>query len=178
MIAALVALASAALAGAPPEVWVQAECGTAQFVERATGGSRWQIGVGATARWPAGLELEVGVRRLFSPYIRPWPGVDGFVAARAAPAFGATRPAVGLELGLTSDFDRDWGEAELNGPNLLARAQAHTDPLYMAVQVEPLRAAWGRVAVGVLEVSFGTTLPDWGRVFRYEVTWLRLGVRT
>lgn len=172
MVLLLATLAMAADQVIPHAAWAHSA-----WWEGGVTADRKAIELGATLRWDAGAEVEVGARRLFGHALVPWSGFELYGAARAAPALGPWRPAVGLELGLTGALNRDWsvdhgeewGWAE-------EPTRAHADPVYLAVQIEPLRARIGPVVAGLGEISMGSTLPSWGRVVRLELTWVRLGV--
>ncbi len=99
-----------------------------------------------------------------------------FVRARLEGRIGDSvwRPAVGPELGVTglgADSPRPDGL-----PDDLDRAfAARRSPLYLSVDLAPLRFTWRDFTLSAMEVSFGAPLFPTGTSLRTELSFVSLG---
>ncbi|MCK6522753.1 hypothetical protein L6R49_15085 [Myxococcota bacterium] len=183
----LLALTAAATAAEPTERVITASYGRAASLEFWTTTPTASAELAGRLRLEPGLELSVAARRLLgAEALHPATAFELAVAARAAPAIaqgalgGSTwrwSPAVGLELGLTGAYRRDWETVAAASPWGLEREDGSVqDVVYASALLDPLHGRVGPVALSVGSLSLGSTLPSWGELARLELTFLRLGV--
>lgn len=145
------------------------------YLEAVATSNRTALELAGSARFASGVEVGVGARRLFSPTVAKVTAWEGFVAGRIGPRLGVWSPAVGVELGLTGALQQDW-EALEEGFFYESRVNgAVDDVVFGAVGAAPARFRFGPVLAEVMSLSFGSTLPSWGRAVRFEVVALRAG---
>lgn len=181
-------LAAAALAAPPDgpmprpeppdrvvEAVITASWNAQAWLEAAGTSNRTAVEVAAAARLPVGLELGGGARRLFSPSVAKPTAWEGFASARLGPRVGVWAPAAGVELGLTGALQQDWAALEKGFFYETRVANSTGDVVYASFGVAPARFRFGPVLAEVGSLSFGSSLPSWGRAVRFELVALRAG---
>jgi hypothetical protein len=131
---------------------------------------------------PPGLDVAAGVRLgLGGSDLAEGRCVEGHVGVALVPHFpiatdsaGRTaswRPAIGLELGLTS--------ATYTFPDLATsyiKPEGPTKGAYGAIAARPLRFRFGNLNASILGVAFGTMLADPGRQLRIHIEAVHVAV--
>lgn len=178
-LAALPLLAPAASAG-PDELSVWLDAGSAINNSAGLPPFSAMLGTGVDARWAPGFETSAGLR--WSPFevFTLTPGAEAFGAVTLAPAFGAWRPAIGLEAGLSSITDVSADALRKSG--LVTPGEYYSDtpafsPFYAAIAAKPLRVRLGTLTLSAFGFAIGTHWPDGGRVLRIHVIPVQAGWR-
>lgn len=120
--------------------------------------------IAGSLKWGAGVWLGLGPAR-----------PAAFARLLVAPTFGIWEPAAGLELGVAARDDLGDGDKLLR--ELRASSVADISPFYVAVHTMPLSfRPWERFRFSVLELQVGTPLTPFGRIVRFQVGLVALGV--
>lgn len=158
-----------------PEVAVVAGYQAQAWLESVGTSNRQAVGVGAWVRLDPGVELGGGGRRLFGATLAPATGWEGWLGGRLSPRVGCWMPAAGLELGLTGALQQDFAVIERSFFFEEFVENGTRDVVYAAFSISPLRFRLGPVVAEVGSLSFGSSLPRWGRAVRVEITPLEAG---
>jgi hypothetical protein len=161
----------------PPahEVSVVAGYQAQAWLESVGTSNRQAVGLGGWLRVDPGVEVGVGARRLFGATLAPATGWEGWLGGRLGPRIGCWSPAAGIELGLTGALQQNFAAIEKSFFYEEFVANGTRDVVYGAFTVSPLRFRVGPIIAEVASLSFGSSLPSWGRAVRVELTPLEAG---
>lgn len=168
-------ITSAPVADGPPEVAVVAGYQAQTWLESVGTSNRQGVGLTGWLRVQPGVELGLGGRRLFGQTLDRSTGWEGFLGARLAPRLGVWAPAAGVELGLTGALQQNWAAIEQSFFYEEFVKNGTRDVVYGAFAVSPLRFRVGSFVGEVGSLSFGSSLPRWGRAVRVVITPVEAG---
>ncbi len=166
------------LSPSPPpahEVAVTAAYRAQLWMESVGDSDRGAVEIAGAVRLPPGFEIGLGARRLFGTTVAKTTAWEGFLRAQGGPRVGCWAPAAGLELGVTGALQQDWPAIEESFFYQEFVKNGTRDVVYAAFIVTPLRFRLGPVSVAAGSLSFGSSLPNWGRAVRIEVGLLDAG---
>lgn len=128
----------------------------------------WQRGLGGA--WE-GVHVGGGLRLSMPGEARGLP-LELFARVSLEARLGPWRPGVGPELGYSG-----WTRLsdELDPAGLFEREQGRVGPLYLAIQVAPLRFQWERWSLSALELQVGASVPPLGGASRFQLGFLSVG---
>lgn len=136
------------------------------------------VGAGVEVAGGGPLELTLGLRWSPVQSFVVASGVEVFGAAALAPAYGAWRPTLGLEVGWTSITSLDRSDVTKSGliePGSYFLDAGAFSPFYVSVAGKPLRFQLGPTILTTMAFSLGTHWPDPGRVLRLQIIPVQLG---
>lgn len=129
----------------------------------------YQRGLGGA--WE-GVHLGGGLRLSTPGDARGLP-LELFARVSLEARLGPWRPAVGPEVGY-SGWTR-LSDAGVDPSGLFEREQGRVGPLYLAIQVAPLRFQWERWSLSAFELQVGASVPPLGGASRFQLGFLSVG---
>lgn len=155
----------------PPRVQasIAAEFGTVLFLTAGPSPSALALSVSQRLWWPRGFRLDLGFRTLLGSQYAAGAAVEGFARIALAPAFGAWRPSVALEVGVSAATRLVIADTSLAPGNDL-RSRVDFSPVYIGFGATPVRFQFGRFSFAIGSLTAGTDLMNPGRMLRVDVS--------
>lgn len=121
-----------------------------------------------------GLEASLGLRVLMAREFAGGAAAELWTGVGLAPRFGAWRPRVGVQLGLTG-AQRFAADSTRVAPGNDLTLRLVEGPVYLAFEAAPARFQFGSVQLSLVQFAVGTDVWNAGRVVRVQFTALELG---
>lgn len=147
---------------------LEVQLGFVRYLSAKYVGGGKALGVGYRASLAEPLQVGGGVRLVAGPLVAGSAAAEVFASCALEASFGSWTPRLSLELGYSGVLRAKPRSYDVPvGSDVFYRDTP--SPIYFAIAAAPLSFGLGRAHLSLLEIDWGSSVPDFGRGIRLAV---------